>query len=109
MPSPRAFLRAFDLNKNTVQFPGLRVLKVKIGHNVLKRYQQYEFPLEVWIDTELNPQEALDLVKTLTKEHRTVLSDYGNPYDCFITDVRLEPDAEEQYHISATGYGNRIR
>lgn len=111
MPNPRAFLGAFGIHKN-IQLDDAKVVKIKIGHDVIEQYKTYQFPLEIYI----NCEEKQDCREKLTaffidyfKENHTVLSQYKNPYQCWIDEIKCIFDSSTNlYKITALGHGIRV-
>lgn len=95
MPSPTAFKRAFGLERGAA-FAGARVQAVHVGHETVKSYQSYRFPIElelVLADDEAadgrkkarahnKPDEVLRALMKSTEKELVVNSAHGNPYAC---------------------------
>lgn len=112
MPNPRTFLNDFKIHINT-QIPDVQLLKVKIGHDVIERFQKYQFPLTIKLkitNPSVTSQEALTRWENHIQGHRKIYSQYGNPYDCFIEKCEITPTTQDDsiYIITCMGYGNRI-
>mgnify|MGYP000718142495 CR=1 FL=1 len=116
MPNPRAFLGGFQIFKNLQLAPGCIVTKIKIEHIVVKQYREYTFPLTIEITGDLPSAEILHLFKTHVNGHKVINSQYGNPYDCYISDfeIKLAPQqplmnsTKRNYIIKCMGYGKRV-
>jgi len=126
MPSPRAFLQAFGLHKQAWLGHDCILSRVTAKHVVVEKYRRYTFPLTLDITTSLkSASQVLDQVQAYVDGHRTVLSDYGNPYDCFIGQFAITSQGTQQllarqreqvaplprvrlYRVTCLGYGNRI-
>ena len=93
MPSPTAFKRAFGLERGAA-FAGARVQAVHVGHETVKSYQSYRFPIELELvladDDEAagrgkkaaHKPEVLRALMKSTEKELVVNSAYGNPYAC---------------------------
>ena len=119
MPNPGAFVAAFALQK-TKRIGACVIQKVKVGHIVKQEYQEYEFPLEIMLqcaDAKINPDLILQNIIEATKEPKVVMSDYNNPYHCYIENyavtltkrINTLKGIETQVTVTALGHGIRMR
>ena len=123
MPNPRDFLIKFNLFKNINVGQNCIITKINIKHFVVVPYRSYAFPLSIEIkssDISKSARLVLNNFKNHVNGHKIVNSQYGNPYDCYISDVsikltstqtcigQLPKDCPKTYIITATGHGDRI-
>jgi hypothetical protein len=119
MPNPRAFLDAFNLFKGSLLADDIKIEKVSIKHIVEEKYKYYTFPLVLTIISSQSATHVKSTVSEILKTHKVVLSQYGNPYDCYITDFKIESKGIQMrigepkpitktYQLTCIGHGKRI-
>lgn len=114
MPSVTAFGNAFGIKEGKVAIDSCELDQVKIGHEVVKRFRQYRFPIALQFVSKkaIDKDMILFAVQAwLSSDSKMVLSQYGNPYKCTITDVALastQPIDPKRIDITAVGHGQRI-
>ena len=119
MPSPSAFRKGFGLDDLVLKNFKLRQAP-KVGHQVVKTYKMYHFPIQFQFDRTNQKADSKALLKELqamlVKEKKTILSDYGNPYLCYfdrdsfkLIEEKEEEGEEPGSHvtISCLGIGER--
>ena len=109
MPAPAKFLSAWGIGKrNLYKLFSLKITFIKIGHNVIKRYQEYEFPIEIQFSDKnaaiQQKQNIQHLFQEFVSKHQIVDSQYGNPYNCWIDNISVDDEGVLRAH----GYGHRI-
>lgn len=121
MPHPIAFLNAFNITKGATLGAQTKILKVSIKHIVVEQYKHYTFPMTIEIQTakQLNEDDILKqfncfLLDNKNKNNRKVNSQYGNPYNCIITDIQIKKkkavlDHHQYYTITCLGDAVRIK
>jgi hypothetical protein len=119
MPNPRAFLDAFDLRKNAVISDDIKITHVSIKHIAEEKYKYYTFPLVITVESSKSATSVKEAVSHALKSHKIVNSQYGNPYDCYIQDFKIESKGIQlrigepkpkvkTYKITCMGHGKRV-
>jgi hypothetical protein len=113
MPSPRAFANAFGIKVNKVEIDSCSLSDFKIGHDVIKRFRTYQFPMTFTFTSknDITSDKSDMLVVALQvwfKDCKIVLSQYGNPYKCTITDIKASDPEGNKVTLTAMGHGERI-
>lgn len=120
MPNPRAFLDAFNLRKNVVISDDIKITHVSIKHIVEEKYKYYTFPLAITVESSHAATSVKESVSDFLKTHKIVNSQYGNPYDCYVTSFKIESvgiqlrvgeskPKVKTYKITCLGHGKRIK
>lgn len=120
MPNPRDFLDAFNLRKNAIISDDIKITHVSIKHVVEEKYNYYTFPLVITVESSQSATSVREAVSHVLKWHKIVNSQYGNPYDCYIKDFKIEslgiqlrigePKPKvKTYKITCLGHGRRIK
>lgn len=128
MPYASAFKEGFGLEVGTEiedNYSGQkwRIDSVKIGHQVLVRYQSYGFPITLVLSSVRKDKVpkmqlhglARNAISQFTKTPRIVYSQYGNPYLCEIPKWTVESSIERidgkgiSITLKAEGVGIRQR
>lgn len=106
MPDPSAFKQAFQLIAGH-KLGSAKIENVHCGHECLKRFRHYTFPLELQV-TAAGADSALRALKAMRK--RIVLSAYGSPYECKLKNPHLVRGGEnESATITALGDAVRVK
>lgn len=108
MPAAPAFLAGFGLVSGA-PFGGFVLTSVNATHETITRYHDYLYRITA-VFTGTGTYENLygALVQKITA-HREILSDYGNPYDCWIdapTERRQNPNGSYTFHL--VGHSRRV-
>lgn len=115
MPSPAQFLEAFLLKKQTRLPHGAQIDQIKINHTVMETYRRYAFPLQLTLIAPAHV-DPIAIFTELTQKNQTVLSQYGNPYNCWIEDweimktfkqMTLDGKVSHVYIVRAMGHAIR--
>jgi hypothetical protein len=101
MPAIQAFKKELKLGKRILS-KIIPIDTISIGHVVVEQYRSYEFPIIISLKREITGDEKEKLMLHLADE-KVVLSQYGNPYRCYIRNVKFMEKL-----ITATGIGIRI-
>jgi hypothetical protein len=121
MPDPKAFLKGFKVARGLV-IGNWKITSVEIGHIMIKRYQEYEFPITIVAtnSSKIETKENLTLNKFMYQFQKyvdqnkgvIVNSRYGNPYKCVfgsLTESKDRPlDYPKSVILSATGNAIRV-
>ena len=100
MPAIQAFKKELRLGKRILS-KLVPIDTINIGHVIVEQYRVYEFPIIISLKRIIG-DEREKLMIHLTDE-KIVLSQYGNPYKCYIKEVKFSGKT-----ITATGVGIRI-
>lgn len=117
MPSPAAFLQAFHLKKQKQLPRGAMIDQLKILHTVIETYRKYAFPIQMTIISPIAIDPIVLMTELTPKNNQTVLSQYGNPYNCWIDNWRVLKTSQQStlvpekllyvYVVSAMGHAVR--
>lgn len=104
MPDTFQFLKAFKL-KRGIKIFGYTFSHIEISHIEITKYREYMYPVLIEIDPGKNvyPKMFKDWLLNLLSKDRIVKSRYGNPYKCFVTDLKMD-----QYTVTFVGHAYRI-
>jgi hypothetical protein len=114
MPDPADFARAFGL-VNGSYLGDYKISDLHIEHKVLQTFRKYAFPIRFVLkpsETRPNAQGLGQILSRLAAEKHRVLSHYGNPYLCQLTDVGLSRPRDHDGNdlvVHMTGVATRIR
>jgi hypothetical protein len=111
MPNPEAFLHGFKIKKSMI-IADYRLDEISIEHVTIKRYKQYEYPIEMTFtyigENSPNPDLLLADLKDLTSEDIVIYTSYGNPYECSFGNPSIISEGNDQITISSEGHSYRI-
>lgn len=118
MPDPRAVLQAYGLTKGVLLSRNLKIYKVDIQHRVITEFQEYEFPMRIYVETTdlfVTKDEVLEQCTLFVQNDKIVYSQYNNPYTCHlqITQVNelhtLFDKIRQSFIVNCTGTALRLK
>lgn len=118
MPSPYELAIHFQIKKES-QIYQWYVTESKVTHVPTCAFQQYRFDITLTVIEYRDRHEStvdkpiLELLNEHTSEPKTIYSQYGNPYRCFIEPWKLVEklntwDKRLGYVVSSTGWADRV-
>lgn len=110
MPNPRQFLKSFSLTQG-MNIRDFILVDIDIGHEVIKRYQVYRYPLTMTFTSasdRANQYKLLQELRNRLSRGRIVNSSYGNPYWCTISNIKFAESTGDTVVITADGFGERV-
>lgn len=115
MPSPSKFAAGFGFRKGKIYGKNKewKLTNYEIKHKMIQKYEKYEFPIKLMFTRIKNINTSglklVHLVQSLTKKPRVILSDFGNPYLCYISHITaILLNKTNQVIIKALGTATKI-
>lgn len=113
MPAKDKFAQAFQLRKTLFLkglSPVIKIQQIELGHTPVKAYVEYVYPIQIHMTLPLTvdqQRQVITFIQTHKLEHKTVESQYHNPYDCFLDLTTLHFDETGQV-LTLTGRAFRL-
>lgn len=110
MPNVAGYKRGFGLSNGMV-ISGYKLSELNIQHIEIKRYKTYEYPTRmVWkkVSDNANKKALYNEIERKVEGLRTILSGYGNPYECDFGEISVYDDDETNIVMAATGVCHRV-
>ena len=118
MPHASVFSREFGLKKGSTINSSLTVIKSSVQHVQVIRYNKYEYPIHLVLSSPT--KQSIAQVKSACQKnwlsnHKIIYSQYGNPYDCWISNIKVTQSSSSSnnnqftYEVTALGTGVRVR
>lgn len=114
MPNPNAYKQAFGLKQGMILY-GYKLISLSVEHEPIVQYSHYEYPTTMtWQKTSaitnVNSRDFLQKLQTYLAGDKTVVTAYGNPYNCNFGNLSLVQDqaASDTFQIKALGSCVRV-
>ena len=124
MPSPAKFAAGFGFRKGKIYGENKdnlrhqskhewKLTNIQIKHNMIQKYEKYEFPIKLTFTQTKNKSTSglklVHLIQSETKKPKVILSDYGNPYLCYVSHITVTLlNKTNQVIIHALGTATKI-
>jgi hypothetical protein len=110
MPAAAAFLSGFGLNQGS-NFAGFTLISATSTHETITRYHDYSYRITLVFRGHGTYENLFWAVMDKIRDHREILSDYGNPYDCWVDypqqgDIQQNADGSYIFHL--LGHSHRV-
>lgn len=105
MPGVPAFLSGFGLEKN-LSLDDFVLVDIQASHHTIVQYSHYEYPLTLTFKGHGDPDKLISDLKSRTRGEKTIMSSYGNPYKCSITNWRYTVNGDS---VKVEAYGQSFR
>lgn len=110
MPDAAAFLAGFGFVYGS-KFGGFTLAEVTSTHKTVSRYHTYEYQITLHFTGGHNHEQLSEAVLRAVAPHHEILSDYGNPYDCWIdppTNNNFIDNGDGSYTFHLMGHSQRV-